>query len=283
VRLWLPAAVLFAAVGCSSKWTLVTDTDVPSSKLLYFHDEDGDGWGTGDPTELVAGGDPASKLTARNGRDCDDTTAEATRVTGKVGSVCPNQFGTGGAEVQYLGIVSTNEFLATYGTTAAVFPGYAASVCSLAGWGGGVATFDSSQLSAAETSIAAAVGASGTWAGWIGIVASSDGNTWQWETHPGNPDAWDDDSSLASIGGELKFCTADDGVGSDTHIPDTSTWRFAPAPARLALVLKSGTWCIGSPTYLDESARLRAQYICERPPPNKTVYDIYTVSSDTDQ
>lgn len=285
MRLWLVAMSLLAAVGCSSKWTLITDTDVPASKLLYYLDADGDGWGVGEPTELVEGGDPANKLTARNGRDCDDTTQEATRITGRVGSVCPNQFGTGGGPaVQYVGLASTNEFVATYGTTEQVFPGYAESVCGLSGWGGGVATLDDSQLGALKTSVQAAVGSGGTWAGWVGVVASADGNTWEWETHPGNPDVWDGDAASDTIVG-IGFCTEDDGVpdGQTPTIPATSTWRYAPSPARLALVYNGTKWCLGSPTSLEGGERLRAHFVCERPAPDKSVYDMYNPStSDTD-
>ncbi len=283
MRLLLPSAVLFATIGCSSKWVIVTDTDVPTSLLMYYVDEDGDGWGVGEPVDVLEGGDASRRLTARNGRDCDDVSTEGSRITGRVGSVCPSQFGVGGAKIDYVGVVATNEFVATYGASELVYPGYAQGVCGLSGWGGGLATLDESQLGAVKSSVSAAAGtSSGNWAGWVGIVASADGNSWQWESHPGNPDAWDDDANLASING-IGFCSEDDGVivGTTPTIPAESSWRYAPSPARLALVLKGSKWCLGSPTYIGND-RLRANFVCERGAPDKTTYDVYQVGADTD-
>jgi hypothetical protein len=143
---------------------------------------------------------------------------------------------------------------------------------------------DSTQLGAVQAAVETAVqGTGGKWAGWIGVVAN--GDVWEWETHPGNPDIWDADATTNEGIGTIGFCTSDDGVivGTTPTIPENSSWRHAPAPARLALVLSGGKWCLGSPTFIGGEAQLRAHYVCERPVPEKTVYDIYATSGDTDQ
>ena len=135
LRLVVPFLPLVAA--CGNYWVLDESLPSPCEKRLFFTDTDGDGWG--DPYGVVeerCNGDVERQLTATNGRDCDDSVAG---ITGRVGSVCPNQLAQGDA-VELTGVVyGDREFLVVHGGAAPEFYGNVVQHKCRA-WGGGVQT-----------------------------------------------------------------------------------------------------------------------------------------------
>jgi hypothetical protein len=259
VRTFLLVLPALLSAGCLSVWkTEPVDTGKPI--FVFYQDLDGDGWGTAAASINATDGDETQHLTARNSRDCWDgvnpsdagaaeTNAAAAKVTARIGSTCPANLITSGAEpiTGYAGAISGgNEFLVFHGAVEQVWADAATRACSPWGWGGALATFnDDGDLDSVKALVTESV-----WAGWVGIEpdGGTGAKTWKWS-----------DTSTMPIGsgGSLAPCATD--------LP-----AHTQAVERLALVKRSATeWCWGGPqdvaaVYPDIR---HAHFVCERPVP----------------
>lgn len=273
-----PMSSVFALMvlgACSSNWEAVTEVDTDLALLPFYYDFDGDGWGDPEvaPREMVSG-DESEGFTARNDRDCDDSSPE---VTGLVGSICPQ--GLMGSDTVYAAdVYGGNEFIVVGPTGTAttddpldwgmVWPQYAEDACSPWGWGGGLAEFSGTDDAKIVKDLVAGTEGSlledgQVFAAWVGIVA--DGTTWKWESGEG--------VALDQIG----FC----GEQAPAVPAD-------PARQRLALVRQlPNRWCLGFPEDAlkgNEPAEpppyeqgFYAYFVCERPIPDPDAYALDTI------
>jgi hypothetical protein len=244
-------------VGCQSHWVLDEPVDTQSDVYAYFLDEDEDGWGTGDAIMQVSG-DTVTFFTARNNRDCDDLSVE---ITGRIGSICPEDLVVGGAT--YAGAVyGGSEFVLVQDGTALVWPDYGVDACSPWGWGGALATFTAPDELTSVQELLAEVP---VYAGYIGLSGDGAGG-WQ----------WDDGSGLDTGALHLSWCAGD--------APDSTD---VDASERLALIKQAdGAWCLGDPpdALVDEAwgsydppeyAMGQGYFICERDVPDAEPWDQY--------
>jgi hypothetical protein len=267
-----PAILVFGLLtvggGCSN---YVTEKTLPTGcvETKYYLDADQDGWGWGDPDEdFRKSCSPLldEKYTARNALDCDDST---NLVTGRVGSVCPQD--TAKAPNLYAGqIVGTREYVAIMGGTLSGSEAAAGS-CGTYGWGGkgatengGLAVFTSMQglfRTIKEIDDVLAKSNVSGYAAWVGIEYTGEGWTFSRDSEGFEP-------------AEMGYCSG--------SVPDPAD--FTHGPKQLALVRKhtSGDWCFGRPT--DANPRgdaadedqvytdWAANFVCERPRPDSRCY-----------
>ena len=265
MRLVFIASSIALLTACGSNFVVQQDTDVTIGELLYFQDQDGDGWGNpGEPQSLPEGGNTDTKFTARNGRDCDDSN---TGVTARVGSLCPQDLVS--ADTSAAGVVYGQlEFVAVLPDADAVWAEYGHDACAAEGWGGSLAVFNGSD----ELDKVKALITGDTWAGWVGLKPA--------ETC-GDPEtdecwAWDTATPSASFPpSAIGFCSpADRDPGADKF--------FGLDEPRLALVRRpSGTplWCLGTPDEADSDIYFDryAQFACVRATPDPVDWDVYPV------
>ena len=252
----------FALGGCMSdfrsEFILPTDCD----RRLYFEDRDGDGWGdpNGDFGSLCEP-DPDAGLVARNNLDCDDTDPGT---TGRVGTLCPDNFVVGGAS--FVAFPSSGrEFAAVLSTsderpevTPTTWAQGAAQACGAMGWGGQLATFSNlTEFASVTERIGQQLESGQTYAGWVGLVPSDAGNSWVWSGREGG-------LNLNEVG----FCNPD-------LPPDPADELHADR--RVALVRRStGRWCFGRPVDaniedgLVEYTEREAYFVCERSTPQSS-------------
>lgn len=248
------------AAGCFSTWELQNAEQVDACERWYFFDGDGDGWGDrSTEPEWSCEANVESQFTSRNNRDCDDATDE---ITGQTGSICPDNLTIG--DTEYLTpSLGASEFVAVYGLSDTTWGDDAQDSCGPWGWGGSLATFSSPEEAATVSSALDAVLEPGEpYAGFIGIQA--DGAGWSWA----------DDSGPIP---ESSFC--------DGFVPDVDS--FDPTWTRIALVRPIGQpWCLGLPemTGVDEDEIYGdgfAHFICKRPTPDPTGYEVWTLPEES--
>lgn len=283
MRLVFIAGSIALLTACGSNFVLQQDTDVVISELYYWEDQDGDGWGNpGEPQSLPEGGDSATKFTARNGRDCDDGVAG---ITGRTGSLCPQDLVTDGTPAAGVTLGSV-EFVAVLPDGEPVWAEYGRDACATEGWGGTLATFDS----AAEVDELEGLIPGDTWAGWIGVVPDEaacpgpfgDGETydsyaaccaeeecWSWEGGAG---------SASFPPSALAFCSDVDRNPEDDKF-------FGLDTPRLALVRRpTGTpsWCLGTPDEADFDLYIDryAQFACVRDAPNPADWAVWNLDTE---
>jgi hypothetical protein len=254
-------AVCLLSSGCFSSWSVVSDIDTGCTIAPYYLDVDGDRWGDPSvPPELACEGNDGSGFTARNGRDCDDADFD---ITGLVGSICPERLVTD--DTPHVGVQhGSSEYAVVVDDPVAAevselrWAQYGADACSARGWGGGLATFESSEeLSAVKNSVESAV-----YAGWVGLVPDGSGG-WSWE------------GGAAVDPAVVQYCSADAANSSDVESSD-----------RLALIKRTDTsWCFGSPEEISAGGAAlpsaapgyefrAAHFICERARPEPADFDV---------
>lgn len=250
--------------GCSN---YVTEKQLPTGcvEQTFYLDADQDGWGSME-AESKESCTPIleENYTARNPLDCDDST---NLVTGKVGSVCPQNVVAG--DNKYAGqVIGNREYVAIVGSTLSGSESAVGS-CGQVGWGGrwdesvqgGLAVFPNMQgMFRVINQIDELLKSDGTeqsqYAAWVG-VEYKDG-AWTFSRDSGDFEPSD-----------MGFC------GGTVPDPDA----FNGGPAQLALVRKfgSGDWCFGRPSDANpdspETGSLvytnwSANFICERPRPD---------------
>src|SRR5690606_30682346 len=84
LRTALSLVAALTLTGCASDWKAY-GIDTACREVLYFADQDGDGWGLS-TDEGVESCLPPETGAVRNNRDCDDDDAT---ITGRVGALCP--------------------------------------------------------------------------------------------------------------------------------------------------------------------------------------------------
>lgn len=298
-RLCIPSLVLLA--GCGSYWDLRKGEELPigcASRLNYFPDEDGDGWGAQDspPEEACAQDAPSGK--ASNALDCDDADAG---LTGRAGAICPSQMAS-----QYGGspcVVGTqqgdSELVATCLDGSPTVPfGQAIQDCTLwAGWetpeAVAAGTVGHRGLAALEDDIEFGrvttwlrdnlVPNTGGFAVWIDLQwdGTVDSGQWVFRAADGstiNPtwivpcggadpmpgDLWPD----LLVGGPTDTGAA--AVGGRQTVEDELD------KVRLALIWDGAGWCRGIPEEAGgEYGPRSAHVLCERPRPTLADYESY--------
>jgi len=266
---WMP--LLFVVAGCGSYWDLRADESLAvdcESKLNYYIDEDGDGWG--DPTsspEPLCAPDPSRKRTASNNRDCDDdaeSPEEGAKVTARIGA-CPADIAA-----DHEGLVrGDSEYMALLDDYR-----YGVGPVRCERWSGGVALPDQEEAdqglallkdNGELTDVLDALDGAGI-SGPLFLGVVYNGSGWEWED--GTP-----------LGGALGFCgnrepeplefypNLVDGIGDQESIETLYD------QARLALI-NDGGWCLGIPgdDDVDDDSRAYASLLCERPTPNTQDY-----------
>jgi len=252
LRTALTIASALALTGCVNTWTHYGIPD-GCEKVLAFTDADGDGWGApetvDDEGEVVCL--PLESGSARNDRDCDDTAETGASVTGRVGSLCPDELVS--TTTDFTPTTVGSEFVLVHPDTEVVWAGAAEQACGPFGWGGkydfeddasdvarpGLATFrDRGQL---ET-VLGTLPSGNIYAGFVGFHptlhqwgAYDDAGTWVQEV-----DGGDFAVSLCNCLG--------DGVDLDTCDD-----RYTEDLGYLALIRDAGhtadggDWCLGTP------------------------------------
>lgn len=253
---------LILAAACSSNWQSY-GIDTACQEQLWFVDADADGWGSPDIEGVLActGGDTDANPLVRNDRDCDD--AEAL-VTGRSGSICPDQLVAGADPTEFTPSIIGNEFIAVHESTPVVWPGAGADSCGPLGWGGSLATFGTiGTLEGVLDSVP------DVWAGWVGYSPTEaawghydlDG-TWVAATTQLNVDLCDDNADYSQL---PYLALVTDGPGALDY-------------------------CLGSPLDLEGTTtaayeQLYAHFICERTAPNRDDYALAPITdgaADTD-
>jgi len=212
----------------------------------WFVDEDGDGWGVGEPSYSCENLEPL----VRNNRDCGDEDAS---VTGRTGSACPAEMNADEATVVAL-ILGDKEFIAFGGDTGLKTANTAQDVCGT--WAPAneaefahLANFnDAEEYRQVRDGLVEPVRREANWAGWLGIG-------------PGPIDDW-----VWQFGGSL-------------NMGDIGTCELGAADpmqdSALALVWIAGQVdpCLGTPEpLLGSYTRTQAHFICERPVPDPANY-----------
>lgn len=319
MRILSLAVSLAALTGCiSGNWSHVGDLSAQceaGTELSYFADRDGDGWGepfvddgtTQSSAPSVARctpGEAATELAAilgveeisvaPNNRDCFDADPVsepfAPEITGRIGSICPEQlvpsddevyftpFSSGGKE-----IVAVHDSPDGQRVTPLVWGDLAADACGVYGWGGGT----THAVGADEVDVAGSLftlvdqpGAAldaltealidslvldtqgdGRWSGYVGVVnqdlAGQSTAGWYWETV---------DAEGAVIHTPVAQVATPALTDCNGALPDSGEY------SRLALVRQDGGWCLGLPS---DGLRVQGQYetrlghfVCERAIPN---------------
>lgn len=283
-------AATAALTGCDSSWDYY---NVPTgcSLELFFADGDGDLWG--DPaTDPQLECTPPVGFEATNDRDCDDGDA---LVTGRIGSICPDQLAFDpdnvGATTTYTGkIFGQSEFVVVQPPTVEVWPAAAEDACGPYGWGGvtprpaqGVTDLTEGHLATISTQANLSemlADADDVYAAWVGFRPANGSPAWDagWGYYD-STGTW----IAASEGISLPFCncvpaTADADTCADVY--ETTNIRY------LAVVNKyggNGARCLGTP---DEAlsgdmsdpdyATLYGHFICERPIPEPEDYNVFS-------
>lgn len=181
---------LFLWTGCGSSWRLREGEKLaigcPTRDL--WQDSDADGWGDPDVTpQPLCEPDAVLGFTAEVGLDCDDDDPE---VTGRVGSLCPEDLAAGEPAgtlgLEWGGV----EYVAAWGPELDTSDAVAAAV-ACAAWAGPAALEPAEGLVAFAAAIdvetvtarlSVAVGAGRVFAGWIdaGWEGAVDDGVWSW-------------------------------------------------------------------------------------------------------
>jgi hypothetical protein len=270
---WIATAL--ALGGCGGDWEFF---GVPTEcvKVMSFADLDGDGWG--DPaSEGTPTCPPLTDGSVSNNRDCNDDDGA---VTGRVGSLCPEQLVA--PETDFTPVTVGSEFVIVHPDTDVVWSSAAEQSCGPFGWGGkfdmpegqtdlprpGLATFrDSAQLD----TVLAALGARTVYGGFVGFHPTLH----QWGQYD-DAGTWVPDTDVTSFTVPLCNC-----IGETSETCDD---RYTEDLGYLALI-RDGTpddaldpddWCLGTPEEaLPEDATddppyemLYGHFICERAIPN---------------
>jgi len=264
---WMPLLIIVS--GCGSYWDLRKDESLAvdcDSKLNYYVDSDGDGWGepTSEPEPLCAP-DPSNELTASNNRDCDDSLPG---ITARIGA-CPIDIAAAGS---FVGLVrGDSEYLALdelyrYGEAPVRCERWSGSV-DQPDEDGNVGDRGLAMLKDnGELSDVLALLDEGGFLGPLFLGVAYDGGSWAWED--GTP-----------LGGALAFCdnrqpdplefypNLVEGLGDDASV------ETLESQARLALI-NDGGWCLGIPGDDDavDDSRAYAGLLCERPTPATADY-----------
>ena len=259
--------LLLVVAGCGSYWDLRKGESLAvdcESKLNYYVDDDGDGWGeAGTDPQALCSPDPGKKLTASNDRDCDDSLAG---ITARIGA-CPVDVTAG----DFVGTVrGDSEYLALDDSYR-----YSQGPARCERWSGSVALPDEDteadrgltmlKDNGELTDLLDLLDENG-FAGpmFIGVVYNGAG--WEWEDG-------------TALGGAIAFCgnQAPDPLEFYPNlvqgIGDTASVDTLYDQARLALI-NDGGWCLGIPgdAAATDDSRAYAGLICERPTPNTLDY-----------
>ena len=286
MRILLAVLPLSVLAACQWNWELDNPVDTSVEKFPFFYDQDGDGWGDANAEpQMRIDGDETLRITARNNRDCDDGVveddADSSEITGRLGSTCPQNLvvASGKQSVSYVGRRSgDSEYVALYGeSTPTVWPAAAVAACSPWGWGGiaevddqandmpwrgGLATFDNKdQLEEVTSRIEEKLPlASEHYAGYIGIVPDGSGG-WKWF-----------DGSQLDLDA-VTWC-----AGSP---PDPDRYDRV-ALAKIQDDEAGVRWCLGLPgdaaegsAAYDDQMPIYGHFICERPKPVISDYDVF--------
>lgn len=275
MRFALPMLVASLAVGgCVTDFRSQTVLPSDCERRLFFEDQDGDGWGAPDGAfESLCEPNTEASLTARNNLDCDDDDAATTGLTS---TLCPANLVTGGSAYLALG-VSGREVAAVLPSsgfehlgdpeatvTDLVWAQSAAQSCGELGWGGGLATFGNlTELTSVTDALDAQMPAGAHYAAWVGLVPSTDADSWVWQGRDGG-------LNIAEVG----FCNAD-------QVPDPAD--VTDPGRRLALVRRAtGRWCFGYPSDANDGAdtsqvaytRRDAYLVCGRDTPQASAFNV---------
>lgn len=226
-------AVLWGGTGCGYYWALQESIDTGcGTTYAYYLDDDGDGWGVGEPVEQC-GPDPQTGFTSLNNRDCDDANE---LVTGRTGSVCPDELVVGGSE--YTAVVHSNrdEFVAVHSRgTALVWATEAEVACGPWGWGGALASFDGQDdLNEVEQALENL----DIYAGFVNAGWDDASSSWVWLDGSGldfNSVGW----CFGTVPEPVDFNPALDA--------ESKTYAAEIDQLRIALVKREQGWCFGEP------------------------------------
>lgn len=265
-----PVLLALSLAGCGSYWDLreglSLDVDC-DTKLNYYLDLDGDGWGEPSATpEPLCAPDPANNLTASNNRDCDDA---VDAITARIES-CPAAIVDESGD--YLGVVrGGSEYLALDRPEGWR---YSSAFDPCLGWAGDLPATDADGLpldkglaqlkDSGELNDLLQVLEDGGWTDtpmFVGIAWN--GSDWAWED--GTP-----------LDGTVGFCNNDDSIVPADFYPNAvDSGEVVERSARLALIRNGNQWCWGIPGDADATTDDRdyANVLCERPTPVEADYE----------
>ena len=236
----IAALILFS--GCRFSWEANVDTDCAELRAWYL-DGDDDQWGLAGDSQDACG--PSGDYTAVNDRDCDDTDPT---ITGRSGSICPDQLvNNGGEPTQVVGVVvGASEVVAVHTSSAVVWARAAEDACGPVGWGGGL--FAQSDPASIVQALDALPDGQEVWAGYIGIQfnpnAPFPGGGSPQDVVPGQ---WE------FIGGglvpEARLCASDGVNGADAadYSPDLGFLALIKDKPPLEGNGSSSDFCFGRP------------------------------------
>lgn len=275
--------------GCGSYWDLPKGEELPygcADQILWFPDDDGDKFGRPDENPIESCEAPAGAY-ASNQLDCDDTAFE---ISGRVGTICPEEIGAGYVldevtdQVTYLeapstcfhAAVSQNvEYLGTCGTVRLRFTEASSSCQHWAGWPAdetrGLAWPEwqnnevepvLSQLSSGVTDFALWVDV--RWTPGAGDPLTD--GTWEVPPAPTYAFCGGTAPTPADFWPDVNFNDPDARAGAEETLPDL----------RLALVPDGNGWCLGLPP----GSPREAFPLCQRPRPDGGAYQERVAASE---
>ncbi len=275
--------VALALTGCASDWKAF-GIDTACREVVYFPDQDGDGWGLStDPGTVSC--DPPEAGAVRNNRDCDDEDAS---VTGRIGSLCPSQLVAQTEPADFVSVsVAGSEWVLMHAETDLVWAAAAEQACGAFGWGGSLATFDTQ---AQLREVLGALGDFEIYAAFVGFHPTE--RTFGAYDEEGD---WVDAATGPSV---VPLCSCMGATAADDNQPGcgdayTTDLRYLAVvrDGRHGATFNDANWCLGTPdealppTVPSEAPayeRLFGHFICERPIPTPSDWDLATLASDAE-
>jgi hypothetical protein len=267
-------SVFLLGSGCGYYWELREGIETGCvDSQAYFMDADDDGWGAPADYIMACEGDIQSNYVSRNGLDCDDSDP---MVTGKTGAICPQGLISG--DVEFTGIVGIDrEYVVVHESAELVTATTAELACGASGWGGDLARLSDEGERILITDELENSGVTSEFAGFMNI-GTEDNKSWSWLATDDGPAA----EAFDQVDVGANWCLGVEPTPSKYAVEGSASYSAELSSARLALVVRDGFWCFGSPeqTYAlnnedpEDYTLKKAHFICERSKPNPADYEV---------